>query len=190
MKIKIELDGLTLEQANGLTNFLSSLNTCEEAKQDIGPVVLKQEETYPMRVRRPYTTETKIVNSIEEHDEFCNGAFKDEKSPAIEEKPKQTRKKAEKVDPSFYNLEDAQAPKTNLPKEAITPEPEHVEAIEVVEPEAFSVPTLMQIRSLVAQKAGEHKDAIKAKLVELGAQNVSTLDAKHFQSIFDFLNEL
>lgn len=114
------------------------------------------------------------------------------------EKPKATRKKAEKVDPSFYNLEDAQAPKTNLPNPegtqatfaAIAAEPEVVEAIEVVEPETVSAPTLMQIRSLVAQKAGEHKDAIKSKLVELGAQNVSTLDAKHFQTIFDFLTEL
>ena len=59
-----------------------------------------------------------------------------------------------------------------------------------MEPETVSAPTLMQIRSLVAQKAGDHKDAIKAKLVELGAQNVSTLDAKHFQTIFDFLTEL
>jgi len=59
-----------------------------------------------------------------------------------------------------------------------------------VEPETVSAPTLMQIRSLVAQKAADHKDSIKSKLVELGAQNVSTLDAKHFQTVFDFLNEL
>ena len=98
-----------------------------------------------------------------------------------EEKPKATRKKVEKVE----------APQEAIPTESEAPQEEiKAEAIEVVEPETVSAPTLMQIRSLVAQKAGEHKDAIKSKLVELGAQNVSTLDAKHFQTIFDFLTEL
>jgi len=98
----------------------------------------------------------------------------------LEEKPKQTRKRAEKVE----------TPQEDIPTETEAIEAQKAEAIEVIEPETVSAPTLMQIRSLVAQKAGEHKDSIKAKLVELGAQNVSTLDPKHFQTIFDFLNEL
>ena len=110
--------------------------------------------------------------------EFLEDTRQDE---VKEEKPKATRKKAEKVE----------APQEAIPTESEAPQEEtKPEAIEVVEPETVSVPTLMQIRSLVAQKAGDHKDAIKAKLVELGAQNVSTLDAKHFQTIFDFLTEL
>lgn len=96
-----------------------------------------------------------------------------------EEKPKATRKKAEKVE----------APQEETKPEA-TQEETKAEATEVVEPETVSAPTLMQIRSLVDQKAGENKDAIIAKLVELGARNVSTLDAKHFQTILDFLTEL
>ena len=159
MKIKIELDGLTLEQANGLTNFLTSLNTCEQVKQEV--------------------TEDTI----------------DSEAVVKEEKPKATRKKAEKVDPSFYDLEDAQAPKTNLPK------PEVINNIEVVESETVSAPTLMQIRSLVQTKVIDltkegdpkgliNRDKIKAKLTAVGAQNIPTLDAKHFQTIFDFLNEL
>jgi hypothetical protein len=109
---------------------------------------------------------------------------------------KSTRKKTENVEPSFYNLNTSEGPKTNLPKEETfatvetVTESLQVENIEVVEPETVAPPTLMQIRSLVSQKALEHKEAIKAKLIELGAQNVSTLDTKHFQSIFDFLNEL
>jgi len=118
------------------------------------------------------------------------GHAQDEVTTTIEEKPKATRKKVDKVDPSFYDLKNSEAPKTNLSQgEEIVPV-EKAEAIEVVEPETVSAPTLMQIRSLVAQKAGEHKDSIKSKLVELGAQNVSTLDAKHFQTIFDFLTNL
>ena len=119
--------------------------------------------------------------------EFLEDTRQDE---VKEEKPKATRKKAEKVEaPQEAIPTESEAPqeetKAEAPQEETKPE-----AIEVVEPETVSAPTLMQIRSLVAQKAAEHKDAIKAKLVELGAQNVSTLDAKHFQTIFDFLTEL
>lgn len=144
MKIKIELEGLTLEQATGLTNYLSSL----QDKNITGEVVSAEFEA------------EEITQS----------------------KPKQTRKRSEKV----------AAPEEDTPQETETPQEEETktEEIEVVEPETVSAPTLMQIRSLVAQKAAEHKDSIKAKLVELGAQNVSTLDAKHFQTIFDFLNRL
>ena len=121
------------------------------------------------------------------------GHTQDEGITQLEDKPKATRKKAEKVDPAFYDLNNAEAPKTNLPTDAEIEAPQEepkIQNIKAVEPETVSVPTLMQIRSLVAQKAGEHKDSIKSKLVELGAQNVSTLDAKHFQAIFTFLSEL
>lgn len=160
MKIKIEVDGLTLEHATELTKFLRSLQN-------------------PNGVER-YDKESFLTPVISE-------------GKPIEDKPKLTRKKAEKVDPTFFDLNNAEAPKTNLPTNAEIEAPQEetkAEAIEVIEPETANVPTLMQIRSLVAQKAGEHKDSIKAKLVELGAQNVSTLDAKHFKTIFAFLNAL
>ena len=178
MKIKIELEGLTLEQATGLTNYLSGFNPLQAVVEDANENISQStvlHTTYPLEVRRPYSTESKIVNSPEEREAFLNS-----------EKPKQTRKRAEKVEaPIIETQEDAS-------EDAIEDAQEEtkIEAIEVVEPETVSVPTLMQIRSLVAQKAAEHKDAIKAKLVELGAQNVSTLDAKHFKTIFTFLNEL
>jgi len=149
MKIKIEVEGLTLEHATELTKFLTSLKPLEGIEQDARTVFFNKED-----------------------------------APVIEDKPKQTRKKAEKVEaPSDEAVEKAI-------EEIKTLEETKVEAIEVVEPETVCAPTLMQIRSLVAQKAAEHKDSIKAKLVELGAQNVSTLDAKHFQTIFEFLTEL
>ena len=110
-----------------------------------------------------------------------------------EEKPKLTRKKSEKVEvPQEELSHDTQMDKFSKIAEAHEQPQEETkaEAIEVKEPETGSAPTLMQIRSLVAQKAGAHKDSIKSKLDELGAQNVSTLDAKHFQTIFDFLTEL
>ena len=148
MKIKIELDGLSLEHATEITTFLKSLSE-----------------------------KNQIVTSV-------NGSDLEVQIDSVkEEKPKATRKKAEKVE----------APQEDIPTETETEVPQEgtkPEATEVVEPETVSAPTLMQIRSLVAQKAADHKDSIKSKLTELGAQNVSTLDAKHFQTIFDFLTEL
>ena len=151
MKIKIELEGLSLEQATGLTNYLSSLSD----KNFTGDVV---------------STELSL-------------------GEVTQDKPKQTRKRAEKVEAPQQEAPQQEAPQQ---EEAIEDAQEETEPeeIEVKEPETVIAPTLMQIRSLVAQKAADHKDAIKAKLVELGAQNVSTLDAKHFQTIFDFLTEL
>ena len=177
MKIKIELDGLSLEHATEITTFLKSLSE-----------------------------KNQIVTSV-------NGSALEVQIDSVkEEKPKATRKKAEKVEaPQEAIPTESEAPQEDIPTESEAPQeaipteseapqeetkPEapqeetKPEAIEVVEPETVSAPTLMQIRSLVAQKAADHKDAIKAKLVELGAQNVSTLDAKHFQTVFDFLNEL
>lgn len=124
----------------------------------------------------------------------CYASSEKKERPSVdelEEKPKQTRKKAEKVEtlsPEDFVKESEGAFKNAIEEE--TKAEAEAEAIEVIEPETVSAPTLMQIRSLVAQKAGEHKDSIKAKLIELGAQNVSTLDAKHFQTIFAFLTEL
>ena len=151
MKIKIELEGLYLEQATGLTNYLSSLSD----KNFTGEVVSTGDVV---------STELSL-------------------GEVTQDKPKQTRKRAEKVEAPIIETQEAESPEDA--QEETKPE-----AIEVVEPETVSAPTLMQIRSLVAQKAADHKDAIKSKLAERGAQNVSTLDAKHFQTIFDFLTEL
>jgi len=162
MKIKIEVDGLTLEHATELTKFLAILNETEKAKKAI----------------ERYDKESFLTPVISE-------------GKSIEEKPKLTRKKAEKVEPAPEGTQATFAAIAAAHEQTQEAKEEtKAEAIEVVEAETVSVPTLMQIRSLVAQKAGEHKDSIKSKLVELGAQNVSTLDAKHFQAIYDFLNEL
>jgi len=193
MKIKIEVDGLTLEHATELTKFLAILNETEKAKK-----VIDKAETYPMLVRRPYTTETRIVNSIEEHDAFCNGSFNKEDAPVIEEKPKQTRKKAEKVEtlsPEDFVKESNKAFKNAIEevKTLAETQEDRIEAIEVVEPETVSAPTLEDVRALVRDKIAISRDntaLIKSKLIECGSQNVSTLDAKHFKTIFDFLTEL
>jgi len=46
------------------------------------------------------------------------------------------------------------------------------------------------IRSLLAKKVGNNRDGIKAKLTELGANNVSTMDKSHFPAFMEFLKGL
>lgn len=46
------------------------------------------------------------------------------------------------------------------------------------------------IRKKLAEKVGTNRDAIKDKLTEFGAANVTTLDEKHFDDFFEFLEGL
>ena len=45
-------------------------------------------------------------------------------------------------------------------------------------------------RKVVASKAAAHRDEVKAKLTELGAKNVTTLDPGKYQELVDYLNTL
>lgn len=47
-----------------------------------------------------------------------------------------------------------------------------------------------EVRALVAKKVEANRPAIKAKLTEFGAANVSVLDPSHFSAMLDFLNTL
>ena len=46
------------------------------------------------------------------------------------------------------------------------------------------------VRKVVASKAAAHRDEVKAKLTELGAKNVTTLDPGKYQELVDYLNTL
>jgi len=50
--------------------------------------------------------------------------------------------------------------------------------------------TLQQVREVLGTKVEAHRDAVKAKLTELGAKNISQLDAKYYDQFFDFLTAL
>jgi len=51
-------------------------------------------------------------------------------------------------------------------------------------------PTIDDVRKLVQENAGAHRDAMKAKLEELGAKNVTTLDPSKFQEFIDYVKGL
>ena len=57
---------------------------------------------------------------------------------------------------------------------------------------APAAPTLAidDVRKVVASKAAAHRDEVKAKLTELGAKNVTTLDPGKYQALVDYLNTL
>ena len=59
-------------------------------------------------------------------------------------------------------------------------------------PAAPAAPTLTidDVRKVVASKAAAHRDEVKAKLTELGAKNVTTLDPCKYQELVDYLNTL
>lgn len=101
------------------------------------------------------------------------------------------------------NAQTADAPVKTIPaSKAATKKVEEikVEAPEVVSPAAEaaqeeapkedSTIKIEEVRALLSKKVANHRDAIKNKLTELGANNVTSLDKKHYQAFTDFLNSL
>ena len=52
---------------------------------------------------------------------------------------------------------------------------------------AVSIP---DIRTLLASKVDNNRETIRAKLTELGAKNVTGLDARNYDSFYEFLKDL
>ena len=49
---------------------------------------------------------------------------------------------------------------------------------------------ISDLRTLLSKKVDEHRDDIKAKLTELGAKNVTTLDESKYEDFHAFLKDL
>lgn len=50
--------------------------------------------------------------------------------------------------------------------------------------------SIQDIRTLLASKVDNHREAIRAKLTELGAKNVTGLDARNYDAFYEFLEDL
>lgn len=50
--------------------------------------------------------------------------------------------------------------------------------------------SIQDIRTLLASKVDNHRETIRAKLTELGAKNVTGLDARNYNSFYEFLKDL
>jgi hypothetical protein len=90
----------------------------------------------------------------------------------------------------------APAQDVKKPAPAQTPTPKKME-----EPEPMPMDTnsslgsdpavsIQDIRTLLASKVDNNREAIRAKLTELGAKNVTGLDARNYDSFYEFLKDL
>lgn len=50
--------------------------------------------------------------------------------------------------------------------------------------------SIQDIRALLASKVGNHREIIRMKLTELGAKNVTELDARNYDAFYEFLKYL
>ena len=50
--------------------------------------------------------------------------------------------------------------------------------------------SVQDIRTLLASKVDNHRETIRAKLTELGARNVTGLDARNYDAFYKFLKDL
>lgn len=50
--------------------------------------------------------------------------------------------------------------------------------------------SIQDIRTLLASKVDNHREAIRAKLTELGARNVTGLDVRNYDAFCEFLKDL
>ncbi|MDE5977970.1 MAG: hypothetical protein K2G70_05850, partial [Turicibacter sp.] len=77
---------------------------------------------------------------------------------------------------SYYSCSSASAP-PSAPAPAPAPAPD-------------SGITLNDIRKAVSLKVNDHREAIKAKLLEIGAASVTKIDPSKYQEMINFLNSL
>lgn len=88
------------------------------------------------------------------------------------------------------------APAQDVKKPAPAPAPRKTE-----EPEPMPMDTnsslgsdpavsIQDIRILLASKVDNNREAIRAKLTELGAKNVTGLDTRNYDSFYEFLKDL
>ena len=86
--------------------------------------------------------------------------------------------------------------KTEKPAPAPAPVPKKTEEPEPMPMDANSslgsdpAVSIQDIRTLLASKVDNHRETIRAKLTELGSKNVTGLDARNYDSFYEFLKDL
>lgn len=83
--------------------------------------------------------------------------------------------------------EPAPAP-APVPKKTEEPEPMPMDANSSLGSDPAV--SIQDIRTLLASKVDNHREAIRAKLTELGARNVTGLDVRNYDAFYEFLKNL
>lgn len=87
-------------------------------------------------------------------------------------------------------------PAQDVKKSAPAPVPKKTEEPEPMPMDANSslgsdpAVSIQDIRTLLASKVDNHRETIRAKLTELGAKNVTGLDARNYDAFYEFLKDL
>lgn len=87
-------------------------------------------------------------------------------------------------------------PAQDVKKPAPAPVPKKTEEPEPMPMDANSslgsdpAVSIQDIRTLLASKVDNHRENIRAKLTELGAKNVTGLDARNYDAFYEFLKDL
>lgn len=74
------------------------------------------------------------------------------------------------------------------PKKTVEPEPMPMDANSSLGSDPAV--SIQDIRTLLASKVDNHRETIRAKLTELGARNVTGLDARNYNAFYEFLKDL
>lgn len=74
------------------------------------------------------------------------------------------------------------------PKKTEEPEPMPMDANSSLGSDP--VVSIQDIRTLLASKVDNNRETIRAKLTELGARNVTGLDARNYDAFYEFLKDL
>lgn len=88
------------------------------------------------------------------------------------------------------------APAQDVKKPAPAPVPKKTEEPEPMPMDANSslgsdpAVSIRDIRTLLASKVDNHRETLRAKLTELGAKNVTGLDARNYDAFYEFLKDL
>lgn len=97
--------------------------------------------------------------------------------------------------PVTVKTADVKKPAT-APAPALAPAPKKTEDLASMPMDANSslgsdpAVSIQDIRTLLASKVDNNREAIRAKLTELGAKNVTGLDARNYDSFYEFLKDL
>lgn len=108
------------------------------------------------------------------------------------------RKICQAIESSPVTVEttDVKKPAPALGVKKTAPAPKKVEKPEPMPMDADSslgsdpAVSIQDIRTLLASKVDNNREAIRAKLAELGAKNVTGLDPQNYGSFYEFLKDL
>lgn len=120
------------------------------------------------------TTETETEEVAEE-----------ETTAKKERKPRQS-----KVEKAETKVETETETKVETETEEKTAEEVEEKPTEKESPKETKSVTLDELRTLLSEKVGDHRESIKNKLKELGAASVSTLAEDKYEELFNFLDTL